>query len=265
MEEKLMIRKAKQLQAKLLVAGAALGVLAFLISCATVNRTVFAPPNVPGATFVGSQTCAECHEEINRDFHTAAHARLRAHGPNALHVGCESCHGPGSLHVESGGAYHTIVNPRRSSEACFQCHLDKRGQFNLPHSHPVLSGKMACADCHDPHRGDFLRGVGAFTSAMDEGCIQCHTQQHGPFIFEHEALREGCTVCHNPHGSVNAKMLVARNASLCLKCHFQHQPEPGRIVIGGVNHTGFLGRGTCWAAGCHEAVHGSRVNSSLRF
>jgi hypothetical protein len=26
-----------------------------------------------------------------------------------------------------------------------------------------------------------------------------------------------------------------------------------------------LQQGSCWTAGCHEAVHGSRVNSSLRF
>jgi hypothetical protein len=24
-------------------------------------------------------------------------------------------------------------------------------------------------------------------------------------------------------------------------------------------------QGSCWSAGCHEAVHGSRVNPSLRF
>ena len=68
-------------------------------------------------------------------------------------MGCESCHGPGSLHVKSGGAAHTIVNPRRSPEACFQCHLNVRAQFQLPHRHPVLEGKMSCADCHNPHVG----------------------------------------------------------------------------------------------------------------
>jgi hypothetical protein len=61
-------------------------------------------------------------------------------------------------------------------------------------------------------------------------------------------------------------MLVARNANLCLRCHFQQQ-TPSGIVIGGSNHgtASRLGRGTCWSAGCHEAVHGSQIGSSLRF
>jgi predicted CXXCH cytochrome family protein len=77
-------------------------------------------------------------------------------------------------------------------------------------------------------------------------------------------MREGCTTCHGVHGTVNAKMLNVRDANLCLKCHFQ-QVQGGTIRIGGVNHTTSLSVGTCWTAGCHEAVHGSRVNSSLRF
>ena len=67
------------------------------------------------------------------------------------------------------------------------------------------------------------------------------------------------------HGSVNAKLLRERNANLCLKCHFQRQTIAGRIYIGDRDHTGFLGRGTCWSAGCHEAVHGSQVSTFLRF
>jgi predicted CXXCH cytochrome family protein len=77
-------------------------------------------------------------------------------------------------------------------------------------------------------------------------------------------LREGCTTCHTAHGSVNAKMLTERNSNLCLKCHFQ-QVKGGSILIGGSDHTLRLQQGTCWTAGCHEAIHGSRVNSSLRF
>ncbi len=158
-----------------------------------------------------------------------------------------------------------IVNPRRDSETCFQCHLDKRGQFALPHHHPVESGKVSCGDCHDPHKGRATKGGAGDLAGENETCFKCHTAQRGPFVFEHEATREGCVTCHDPHGTVNQKMLTARNANLCLKCHFQQQTAGGVIRIGGQDHSGFLGRGTCWSAGCHEAVHGSQVHSSLRF
>ena len=89
-------------------------------------------------------------------------------------------------------------------------------------------------------------------------------------MFEHEAMQEGCTTCHTAHGSVNAKMLTVRDSNLCLKCHFQQQIQNQNsgtisILIGGSDHTIRLQQGTCWSAGCHEAVHGSRVNPSLRF
>ena len=77
-------------------------------------------------------------------------------------------------------------------------------------------------------------------------------------------MTAGCTSCHTPHGSVNAKMLTERDANLCLKCHFQ-EVKSGAILIGGVDHTSRLSQGACWSAGCHEAVHGSRVSPSLRF
>lgn len=262
-----------------LLAAGALAVLA--ASCATVTRTVIVPPDIPGAKYVGSKECEQCHEEIYKDFQTASHARLMAKGPNAINMGCESCHGPGSLHVESGGerriASHnltleasvvsdrpTILNPRKSSETCFTCHLDKRGAFQTPHHHPVPEGRMSCTDCHDPHKGPATAGGGTAFLAQNEACLKCHENQRGPYVFEHQAMREGCTTCHDPHGTVNPKMLTARNANLCLKCHFQ-QVTPGKILIGGVDHKISLQQGTCWTAGCHEAVHGSRVNPSLRF
>lgn len=230
------------------------------------ERTLLAPPStVAGATFVGSKECVQCHVNITRSFHDATHARLMDPAAGDKSIGCEACHGPASAHVESGGKTGTIINPRRSPETCFQCHLDKRGEFSLPHTHPVLAGKVSCADCHDPHRGDAVKGSGTQLASMNETCFQCHVAQKGPFVFEHEAVREGCVTCHNPHGSVNEKMLKARNQALCLQCHFQQQTPAGQLLIGGQDHRALIGRGTCWTAGCHEAVHGSHVNSSLRF
>ncbi len=236
-----------------------------MVSCATVTRTVVAPPSIPGAEFVGNQNCAQCHAETVRDFHTSTHARMQAKGTNAVQLGCEGCHGPGSLHAQAGGGRNNILNPRRDAETCFKCHLDKRGEFALPHHHPVLEGKVSCGDCHDPHKGPAVRGGGTQLATERDTCGKCHTAQMGPFVFEHEAIREGCSTCHKPHGSVNRKMLTERGSTLCLKCHFQQQTAPGVLVIGGRNHVGSMARGSCFSGGCHEQVHGSNIGSSLRF
>jgi predicted CXXCH cytochrome family protein len=244
-------------------AGAGASLALVLISCAT-SRTMMVPPNtVPGATFIGSKECADCHEKVSRDFRTADHAKLQAKGANAIDMGCESCHGPGSKHKEAGGGAGTIVNPKKSPETCFQCHLDKKAEFMLPYRHPVLSGKMTCSDCHDPHKGSANKGGGMSISGKNETCLDCHTQQRGPFVFEHEATRDGCTTCHSPHGSVNQKMLTERNATLCLKCHFQGTTNFGASQVHSTSSR--LGVGTCWSAGCHEGVHGSNTSAGLRF
>lgn len=256
--------KPRWTKSSLIFGGTALWGL-LLVGCVMTQRTMVAPPSVAGASFVGSAKCSQCHEEVSSKFHDATHAKLFAPGGNGQEIGCESCHGPGSAHVKAGGGAGTIVNPGASPETCFQCHLDKRGEFALPNAHPVLAGKMSCSDCHSPHSGDAVAEGGTNFDGVNASCIKCHTSQGGPYVFEHEASREGCVVCHNPHGSLNAKMLKARNANLCLQCHFQQQTAPGVILIGGRDHASFLPRGTCWSAGCHEAVHGSHVSSSLRF
>ena len=277
-------------------AGGAVAMTVILLSCSTTNRTILAPPSIPGAEFVGSEECATCHEQIVRDFRTATHARLQTKKMEVVNksggkgseakgsvtskevtdMGCESCHGPGSLHVKAGGGAGTIINPRKSPETCFQCHLEVRAAFALPHHHPVLEGKMGCADCHEVHKGIAMKGAptniqqklkagGLAFMSRNETCFECHTQQRGPFVYEHEAVRQGCTVCHSPHGSVNQRLLNERNATLCLKCHFQEQKIPGTIFIGDVDHSNFLQQGTCWSAGCHEEPHGSNVTPLLRY
>ena len=275
-------RRCRRKRGVALVASAGVLLLA-AISCSTVSNQVVMLPDVPGAKYIGSKECEQCHEEIYRGFQTADHSRLIAEGTNALNAGCESCHGPASLHSDSGGevkppysftagrpepaSLSTLagVPPARTTETvCYQCHNDVRGQFQLPSHHPVPEGRMKCTECHSPHKGSVLAGGSTALLSQDENCLKCHPAQRGPYVFEHEALQEGCTICHTAHGSVNAKMLTVRDSNLCLKCHFQ-QVKGGSILIGGSDHTLRLQQGTCWTAGCHEAVHGSRVNSSLRF
>jgi predicted CXXCH cytochrome family protein len=262
-----MISFFRRTKTVLLFGGAALWGL-LVISCVVADRTMLVPPVVPGATFSGDKSCTECHADLTDHFAHATHAKVALADPGTKigATGCETCHGAGSLHVKSGGAKGTIVNPRKSPETCFQCHVDKRGSFALPNSHGINTGTVTCGDCHEPHAGNMIKGTGAVSlDSENETCTKCHTAQKGPFIFGHSALREGCIACHNPHGSINAKMLVARDANLCLRCHLQTTDNNGVIIAGGEDHRTRLQNGTCWSAGCHEAIHGSNASKPLRY
>lgn len=247
-----------------------LAVVLLVGSCGTTQRSVVAPASVAGASFVGDAICYDCHTNISRAFQLGPHARIRIEGAERLgKTGCESCHGAGSLHVQAGGGARYIINPGKEPATCFKCHLDVHAQFRLPRHHPVLEGHMNCVQCHDPHGLDILKPArGLAMARLNETCAECHREQSRPFVFVHEALQEGCTVCHQPHGSVNDKMLVQPDPNLCLRCHAQVADPSlgsGQIFIGKVDHTLNLQMGTCWSAGCHTAVHGSNVDPRLRY
>lgn len=242
-----------------------------LFAACMSSQGTFAPvaaPTIAGATYVGAQECVTCHEQKASVFAHASHARLAVTGSDGKEISsCEACHGPASLHVAAGDGKN-IINPGKNPEACFKCHLEKRGEFSLPNAHQVLNGKMSCNDCHDVHEGNAIKGSGGATlEAENETCTKCHTAQKGPYVFPHQAMREGCVSCHNPHGSVNKKMLVQRDANLCLKCHYEAPAALGNNIItaGGGNHTSRMASGDCWTAGCHEAVHGSNAHKALRY
>src|SRR5947208_3182209 len=202
-------------------------------SCSTLDRTIVEPPRIEGAHFVGNKVCAECHSNITRVFPASPHARFYKDDLNwAATAGCESCHGAGSEHVRVGGGRGKfIVNPGKDPATCFQCHLEVHAEFNLPQHHPVIEKRMNCVQCHDPHGGDIMKPRGGLAMArLNESCASCHREQARPFVFEHAAMREGCTTCHNPHGSINAKMLVARDVrpifeKSCFRCHGPERPK----------------------------------------
>lgn len=254
---------------------ATLAAVAVVVSACSTNGAPrhldVAAPRVPGAEFVGNESCLRCHEEVHRDFQTSPHGRI--HLTEARFVGgtgCESCHGPGGLHVAAGGGRGVhIVNPGRDPASCLVCHAQTHAEFQLPHRHPVLEGQLNCVDCHDPHGRDILRPAGGLGIArQDESCVTCHQEQSRHHVYPHEALREGCVTCHTPHGSVNDKLLIAPDNNLCLRCHAQIAAPGaagGDLFIGAQRHSVYLTRGTCWTAGCHTAVHGSNIDRLMRY
>lgn len=223
--------------------------------------TRFLSPAMKDATFVGTETCAACHDKEFKEYKLSTHARIGiGESEDAVH-GCETCHGPGSVHAENGGGKDNILNPRRQPELCFNCHTDKKAEFRLPYRHPVMEGKMSCSDCHSAHGTDIRPWTATSLSDVNETCFKCHKEQRGPFVWEHEAVNEGCTTCHKVHGSIHEKMLIARDNNACLRCHAQMDFP----VIGKSNHGTRLSQGTCFSGGCHTAVHGSNFDDHLRY
>ena len=166
--------------------------------------------------------------------------------------GCETCHGPGSLHVEGRGDKSKIIRANNADATCFKCHLNVKGQFMLEHHHPVPEGRMFCTDCHDMHGKDVRATGGSMLLGKNDKCFKCHKEMRGPFVFEHEAMREGCPVCHTPHGSINDKLLVAGPTVTCVRCHIED------------NHGKVHHHYDC--IDCHTRVHGSNnAASSLRY
>lgn len=219
------------------------------------------PRMIKGAKYVGTESCVMCHEKEAKEFELSTHSRVSNDKAEGEAQGCEMCHGPGSIHVDASGGKDNIINPRRDPQICFTCHMDKKAEFRLPFHHPVLEGKMACADCHSSHGPDARPWTTTSLDSVNETCFKCHKEQRGPFVWDHEVLREGCTTCHKVHGSINDKMLVARDNNLCLRCHAQVNFP----TIGKSSHSGRLPQGSCFSGGCHTAVHGSNFDAHLRY
>lgn len=238
-----------------------------LLACPAMKQETVQPPaSIPGAEYIGMDSCALCHADTVKNFKYARHNKLTVKLPDGKEInGCEACHGAGSLHMAAGGGRGKfIINPKKNPETCFKCHPEIEGYFSLQYHHPLGEQGVGCVDCHSPHGQNIMLPGNQVVGQDNAPCVKCHGDKGRPFVFEHEALREGCTTCHNQHGSMNDKLLVANDANLCLRCH--GHVESGGITLGDFSHTdfGFLNRGPCWSAGCHTAVHGSNVNAHLR-
>ncbi len=255
-----MKRKKRRVVGWLLLLLLCISLGTFLVSCSIFRYepVVMTPPTIPGATYVGAETCAQCHEAESRYFELTDHASVSINitdedAEAGQAESCETCHGPGSLHVEGRGDKSKIIRANAET-ACFKCHLDVKGKFMLQYHHPVPEGRMSCTDCHDMHGkdvratgGKMLLGAGLL--GKSDKCFKCHKEQRGPFVFEHEAMREGCPICHNPHGSINDKLLVAGPTITCIRCHIDDKH-------GAVHHNK-----DC--VSCHVDVHGSNIEHSL--
>jgi DmsE family decaheme c-type cytochrome len=204
------------------------------------------------------KSCLTCH--LNQSTQAG-----RIHGGHARSaVTCTAC--------------HSIHGPQKQSALdCTACHSNTWAQFNKPFGHTLGKNTMTCVDCHNPHGGQVVmsrvaRSMQSF-GANEPGCFKCHSDLRGPFTYEHVPVRmDGCQACHEPHNSVNPKMLNRHEVRFtCLECHSNLsaiQPSTGAQngnALGGVppafhdlNNPRYR---NCTV--CHVKVHGSYTNRDL--
>ena len=215
-----------------------------------------APANTK-ATYVGSEVCLTCHEDISKAFAQNPHHVVESGDKhNLAGKACESCHGPGSNHASSASAVD-IRNPSRLAPAetdrgCLTCHLNQpthAGRIQSSHA----KNQVACTACHKIHANGPFGLVARKPTAVNELCASCHFDIRAQFDkpYTHRVAQGAmtCVDCHNPHGSFRPGMmqLTSANEPGCFKCHankrgpftFEHAPVR------------FEGCGTC-----HEP-HGS--------
>jgi DmsE family decaheme c-type cytochrome len=142
-------------------------------------------------------------------------------------------------------------------ETCFQCHKDRKAQAWRSSHMPVREGKLTCTSCHNPHGSANPKLLKEAT--VNETCYTCHAEKRGPFLFEHEPVRDNCLSCHEPHGSIHERLLTVARPRLCQQCHSEedHPSEPhGPKEL-------FAFRGGC--ANCHGgSIHGSNSPSGAQ-
>jgi len=179
------------------------------------------------ANYVGSDTCATCHDEVAKKFAENPHTKIALqHGKSG--ITCEGCHGAGKGHVEGGGDVTKIFDPAKATpkEAaanCLGCHAGAHPNFDRS---PHAKAGVSCISCHDIHASKDEPLLKASQPAL---CFQCHNDVKPFFDMPfHHKVNEGlvkCSDCHDVHGTFgnnNIKSTADQNA-ICTKCHMENR------------------------------------------
>ncbi len=191
------------------------------------------------------ELCAQCHDATKLDGEYV-------HGPVVVGA-CVVCH---EAHASDEPAL--LRKPER--ETCLECHSEvDRSEEAGWHTHGAL--EQGCTGCHDPHASDHQYQL---HDTAPDLCLSCHEATlHDKLTnskLVHGALTQenGCTTCHEAHGSRLPNLRKASEINECMSCHDKEIKTAsggklmnmGELLRTNTNLHGPIREGLCTT--CHE-------------
>ena len=174
--------------------------------------------------YVGSETCAGCHDEIVTVFQTAAHGRVDLEEWDGVE-GCESCHGAGERHAEEGNAElirsFDSASPDEVNSTCRTCHSGLDMTYFEGSTHQTM--KLDCTSCHAVHQ-PWTQDRALINQNKTEACLNCHPAQRKSLNQRsNHPIKQGqmsCDNCHDPHGTAAVASIGSLSVNdKCWECH----------------------------------------------
>lgn len=208
---------------------------------------------------VRNQVCLSCHQGgMPLNWMGSPH--------QVNQLACTSCH---TVHAPKDPVLVRLTQP----QVCFKCHVQIRAMTYEYSHHPIREGRVVCSDCHNPMGSAGPHMLKEFT--VNETCYNCHADKRGPFLWEHQPVRQSCLNCHTPHGSNQAHLLKEPLNFLCMSCHSANSHYSGgafggmaSIPFGSQTGSSFVtaelaNQRLC--TNCHSQVHGSNSPAGAFF
>jgi len=247
------IIKAIQKHRGLLVFGFVFSICMLIATLLTVAKPVTAAPaaqpvyQIPG--YAGSQSCAQCHENIHTAWIGTRHAQAfsapifqRDWTELGSQVSCLECHTTG-YDAQTGKYAETGVT-------CEACH----GPFQPNHPEapmPITPNADLCSSCHTTTTNEWRASVHGQQGIQCQACHNPHSQTP-----KADSITGLCTTCHQERGGSFTHSTHANAGLECSNCHMFTSPRTTDPIQGLVptGHTFSVGSDACIA--CHQdTVH----------